>query len=161
MLTRYEDIRRAATNHELFTTSHGVTIPAMKKSAPAIPLEVDPPEHTRYFRAGDRVCLLWGSANHDEGQFPDPESFRLDRQRNHHLTFGAGAHKCLGEHLARLEITVVVSEVLRRIPDYELVDPDRVEWTPGMNREMKSLPVTFSPWQGARLDDNDEPLMSS
>jgi cytochrome P450 len=95
------------------------------------------------FSEGDRVGLLWGSANHDEEYFEDPESFRLDRRRNHHLAFGAGAHKCLGEHLARLEIAVVTREVLRRIPDYELVNPDAVEWTPGMNREMRSLPVTF------------------
>ena len=101
------------------------------------------------FRSGDRVGLLWGSANHDEAQFPDPETFRLDRGRNHHLAFGAGAHKCLGEHLARLEIAVVVTEVLRRIPDYELVDGGRVDWTPGMNREMKALPVTFAP-RGSR-----------
>jgi cytochrome P450 len=95
------------------------------------------------FKAGDRVGLLWGSANHDEAHFDDQESFRLDRSRNHHLAFGAGSHKCLGEHLARLEIKVVVGEVLRRIPDYELVNPSTVEWTPGMNREMRSLPVRF------------------
>ncbi len=95
------------------------------------------------FRQGDRVGLLWGSANHDEEQFVDPETFRLDRGRNHHLAFGAGAHKCIGEHLARLEIAVVVGQVLHRIPDYELVGGGQVEWTPGMNREMTALPVTF------------------
>src|SRR5689334_17315932 len=48
MLTRYDDVRRAASDFERFTTTAGVTIPAMKKSSPAIPLEIDPPEHTAY-----------------------------------------------------------------------------------------------------------------
>ncbi|GAA0985737.1 monooxygenase YjiB [Acrocarpospora macrocephala] len=95
------------------------------------------------FSQGDKVGLLWGSANRDDRKFDDPDDFKLDRRTNHHLAFGAGAHKCLGEHLARLEIRIVVEEVLRRIPDYRLVDPDAVEWTPGMNREMHALRVTF------------------
>lgn len=66
--------------------------------------------------AGDRVMLLWGSANRDADVFGDPESFRLDRASNRHLAFGSGIHRCVGAPLARLEMRVVLEEVLRRMP---------------------------------------------
>jgi cytochrome P450 len=69
----------------------------------------------------ERVLLLYDSANYDDAVFEDPEEFRIDRPHNFHLTFGHGIHKCTGRHLARLEIRVVIEELVRRIPEYEVV----------------------------------------
>jgi cytochrome P450 len=72
-------------------------------------------------QSGERVLLLVDSANHDEGAFEAPDEFRVDRPNNTHLTFGHGIHKCEGQHLARLELRVVIEELVRRIPEYEVV----------------------------------------
>lgn len=70
--------------------------------------------------AGDRVMLLFGSANRDPAVFADPETFRLDRGGNRHLAFGSGVHRCVGAPLARLELRIVLEEVLRRLPSLRL-----------------------------------------
>jgi cytochrome P450 len=70
--------------------------------------------------AGDKVWVLWGSANRDEKEFPDAATVDLDRDPNRHVAFGVGAHRCLGLHLGRLETRVVLEEVLRRMPGYEI-----------------------------------------
>jgi cytochrome P450 len=75
-------------------------------------------------KAGDRVLLVYGWANRDESAFPNPKELRLDRPANRHLTFGHGIHLCVGMHLAKLELKVVLEELLARIPNYELVTPD-------------------------------------
>ena len=59
---------------------------------------------------GERVLLLLDSANHDSATFDDPEQFKVDRSNNHHLSFGYGIHKCEGQHLARLELRVLLEE---------------------------------------------------
>ena len=71
---------------------------------------------------GDEVNLLIGSANRDPAQFPDADRLVLDRADNRHLSFGQGAHFCLGASLARLEARVVLEEFWLRFPDYA-VDP--------------------------------------
>jgi cytochrome P450 len=75
---------------------------------------------------GDRVLLIYPSANRDEEVFVDPYRFRLDRDGNRHAGFGGfGPHLCLGAHLARAEIQAVLEEVTRQLPDYELIaEPD-------------------------------------
>jgi cytochrome P450 len=75
-------------------------------------------------KAGDRVLLVYGWANRDESAFPSPKELRLDRPANRHLTFGHGIHLCVGMHLAKLELRVVLEELLTRMPNYELVTPD-------------------------------------
>ena len=69
---------------------------------------------------GDRVMLLTGSACRDEHEFPDPERVDLRRHPNRHIAFGAGAHRCLGSHLARLELQIALREWHRRIPEYRI-----------------------------------------
>jgi cytochrome P450 len=101
--------------------------------------------------AGDRVLLNWIAANHDPDVFADPETVNLGRSRRvSHVAFGAGAHRCLGAHLARLELVVLLEEVLRHIGDYQL-DRDRVSRFPGLTRGIASLPVTFTPRSKATL----------
>ncbi|WP_182379250.1 cytochrome P450 [Nocardioides sp. WS12] len=93
---------------------------------------------------GDIVLMLWGSANRDDSVFERPDEFVLERPNiNHHLTFGAGVHRCVGEHFARLELNAMVETVLREIPDFELVEGTEIQRMPGITREIVALPVTF------------------
>jgi cytochrome P450 len=91
--------------------------------------------------AGAKVLLSWASANRDPDAFSDPDDFVFDRANNRHLSFGAGPHRCLGAHLARLEIRVVLEEMLRRIPPWRVAGP--VVMGGGINRLVKSLPVEW------------------
>lgn len=86
---------------------------------------------------GDKLLLLFASADRDEAEFPDPDKFVLGRAPNRHMAFGMGRHRCLGSHLARLEIRVAVEEILQRIPDYQVTEA--VGWN-----EMGPLPVSFA-----------------
>jgi cytochrome P450 len=83
--------------------------------------------HGTTIPAGARVALVWGAANHDEREFPDPERFDIARRITRHLAFGHGIHYCLGANLARLEARVAFEEWHARIPDYELAgEPSRI-----------------------------------
>jgi cholest-4-en-3-one 26-monooxygenase len=94
-------------------------------------------------RAGDRVCLFYGSANFDEEVFDDPHTFDIWRSPNPHLGFGgSGAHYCLGANLARLEIELIFNAIAEQIPDIRKVDqPERLYsgWVHGI----KALPVAY------------------
>jgi len=74
-----------------------------------------------------RVMLIWGSANHDEREFPDPERLDVGRPVGRHLAFGHGIHYCLGANLARLEARVALEEWHARFPRYSLAaEPERI-----------------------------------
>ncbi len=90
--------------------------------------------HGQQIRRGDQLLLLYPSANRDERAFPHPEDFDVTRSNNRHVAFGFGSHFCLGAQLARLEIRVMFEELLRRMPDWQLVDPE----------EPQILPATFA-----------------
>lgn len=77
--------------------------------------------------ASERVVLLLGSANRDPAHFDEPETLRLDRSSNAHLSFGGGIHFCLGAPLARLEAGIALPMLLQRLPNIELAC-DEVEW---------------------------------
>ena len=94
--------------------------------------------------AGSRVMLIWGAANLDEREFPDPERFDIRRRITRHLSFGHGPHHCLGAALARLEGRVAFEELLRRVPAYELVS-EPVRYPSNWARAFEALPVRFSP----------------
>jgi cytochrome P450 len=74
---------------------------------------------------GEKVVLLYSSANRDEEVFDDAFRFDLHRRPNPHLSFGIGEHFCLGSHLARMEVRVMFEEILRRLPDVALAGPVR------------------------------------
>jgi cytochrome P450 len=76
-------------------------------------------------RKGDIVMLSYPSANRDEDVFDDPFAFRIDRKPNRHLAFGTGPHLCLGQHLAKLELTSFMREFLARIDNVELAGTPR------------------------------------
>jgi cytochrome P450 len=70
--------------------------------------------------AGDRVLLSTPLASRDPEEFEQADGVLIDREANRHLAFGAGPHRCVGSHLARLELAIAVDEVLARVPDFHL-----------------------------------------
>ena len=74
----------------------------------------------RTIRSGESVLLLYGSANRDEEVFRDAAAFRVDRKPNPQIAFGYGAHACLGQHLARMELRAFFRELLSRLESVEL-----------------------------------------
>jgi methyl-branched lipid omega-hydroxylase len=92
---------------------------------------------------GDKVMLSYYSANRDEAVFADPERFDITRSPNPHVGFGAaGPHYCLGAHLARRELTVMLRELLTRVPDITAGEPDRV--LSSFSNGIKRLPCHFA-----------------
>jgi len=96
--------------------------------------------------AGERVYMLWASANRDPDQFENPDAVDFERKQNRHLTFGIGAHRCLGAALARMELQIMLEEILRRLPDFE-IDTDEVRHPTSVTIiwGRTSLPATFAP----------------
>jgi cytochrome P450 len=99
---------------------HGVTIPADK-----------------------RVVLLTGSAVHDERQFQNPELFDIHRHIDRHVSFGFGAHLCLGAALARLETRIAFEELLARFPDFEVAPSGVVRQYSSNVRGLQNLPIVL------------------
>ena len=97
-------------------------------------------------REGDRVVLLYPSANRDEERFPEADQFLVDRSPNPHIAFGVGNHFCLGSNLARLEITLLLRELIRRLPDLQLAPGRAPEYLPSaFVRGVARAPVVFTP----------------
>ncbi len=76
--------------------------------------------HGRTLPAGEQVLLLYGSANHDENAFANPDTLDLGRDARSHFAFGHGIHHCLGNAVARLEVRVALEVLLEAIPDWEV-----------------------------------------
>ena len=92
---------------------------------------------------GDQVVALLGSANTDEQDIEDADEVRFDRATNRHLAFGGGIHRCLGSHLARMELRVAMREWHRRIPDYRVADGHELEYTAGV-RSIDDFPMVLT-----------------
>lgn len=90
--------------------------------------------------AGDKVAMIYTSANRDEAVFEDPQAFDITRDPNPHLSFGIATHFCLGVHLARLEGRVFFEELFSRFTDLELIGEPRRQQS-NLNNSLKSLPV--------------------
>lgn len=93
----------------------------------------------------DQLILMLCGANRDADQFANPEIFDIERNPNRHLSFGAGPHRCVGSHLGRLELTIALEELHRRIPDYRLVESDPPVFHSSQVRGCARLPITFTP----------------
>jgi hypothetical protein len=93
--------------------------------------------------AGDQVLLLYGSANHDETVFPDPDVLDFDRDVKSHWTFGHGIHFCLGNAVARLEVRVALQALLERVPDWEVDDAGIVRTQLVPTRGVAHAPIRF------------------
>lgn len=95
-------------------------------------------------KEGELVTLLLGAANTDDREFGDGTRVDFERERNRHLAFGGGPHRCLGSHLARMELEVAMEEFHRRIPDYEIKPGETPRYSPAI-REVQYLPLVWNP----------------
>ena len=91
-------------------------------------------------KKGDHVMPVLGSANTDEAEFPDSDDVRFDREENRHLAFGGGIHRCLGSHLARMELRVALREWHARIPNYKIKPGVELMYTSGI-RSLDTFPM--------------------
>ena len=96
-------------------------------------------------KAGDMVLLPLMMANRDPRVFPDPDTVDFDRDDNRHIAFGAGPHRCLGSHLARLELRIALQEWHRRIPHYRVPDGAQPMEHASLVLGLDTLPLTWTP----------------
>jgi cytochrome P450 len=93
-------------------------------------------------KAGELVTLLLGAADVDADEFDDATRVDFERARNRHLAFGGGPHRCLGSHLARMELRVAMEEWHKRIPEYAIAPGRQPRYSPGI-REVLELPLVW------------------
>jgi cytochrome P450 len=150
-LTRFpEQRRRLLDDPSLYDRAAGETLrfdPPSQLQGRTATRDVD--LHGVTIPAGERVMLITGSALRDERVYADPDVFDLSRRDEPStLFFGFGIHRCLGAHLARLEVKIALEEVLKRFPDY-VADPDRAVMKVSSNvRGAANLPLAT---KGAEL----------
>jgi cytochrome P450 len=99
--------------------------------------------------AGTQINAFWAAANVDPTFYDDPLMVRLDRGRKDHMVFASGTHRCLGSHLARLEMRLAVEELLKRIPDYT-IDEKTLSYDNCAVRAVENLWIAFPPTTGNR-----------
>ena len=92
-------------------------------------------------KADDWVLLSFPAANRDPAQFDRAGEVVIDREVNRHAAFGLGIHRCVGSHLARMELRVALEAWLARIPEFTLADPAAVTWAAGQIRGPRALPL--------------------
>ncbi|MGS2647628.1 cytochrome P450 [Streptosporangium sp. LJ11] len=92
-------------------------------------------------KADDWVLLSFPAANRDRAQFDRADEVVIDREVNRHAAFGLGIHRCVGSHLARMELQVALEVWLERIPAFSLDDPAAVTWATGQVRGPRTLPL--------------------
>lgn len=145
-----------------FLATHAGHFDALAASRDVIPAAVE--EFARYFnntavarvvtadtevadqamRAGDLVEVLLPSACRDDAAFSHADSVRFDRPANRHLSFSVGPHRCLGSHLARMEIRVALEELVDRVGEMTLLDPEGVRWQSTYVRKISNVMVAMS-----------------
>ena len=102
--------------------------------------------HGTQLHQGEKMILLFESANFDEKVFDDPETFNIERYPNNHLAFGFGTHFCLGNQLARLELSIMQTRLLQRIPDMQLASDAALPLRPAnFVSGLEKMPVAFTP----------------
>jgi cytochrome P450 len=133
-LLRDEPLRLPAAVEEVLRISHPVW--HFRRTARAA-TEL----HGQRIEGGDKVVVWYAAANHDPDVFPDPHRFDISREPNEHATFGrVGPHFCLGAHLARLELTVLLEELVPRVESIELAgEPRRLR--SNFTNGLKHLPL--------------------
>src|SRR6195952_3210049 len=99
---------------------------------------------------GDRAILMWAAANRDPAMFENPDELDLSRANaKKQMAFGVGMHRCLGSHYAKMMFDVMITQVLERLPDFELAGEAKLFEDAGEVYAVRELPVTFTP--GKRL----------
>ncbi|MEV4004208.1 cytochrome P450 [Actinomadura sp. NPDC049753] len=95
-------------------------------------------------KADDWILLSFPAANRDPAQFDRADEIVIDREVNRHAAFGLGIHRCVGSHLARMELRTALEVWLERVPSFTLADPAAVTWAAGQVRGPRTLPVRIT-----------------
>jgi cytochrome P450 len=143
LATHDADRRRLLAEPELMPAAVEELLRAYAPATMARIVTTDLDLHGQRLREGDRVLLCFPAANRDEEAFADAERVLLDRTDNRHLAFGSGIHRCLGAHLARMELRVALEEWLCALPSFCLDPGADVEWTGGQARGPRTLPLVW------------------
>jgi len=139
-LIERRDLLRSATEEFL---RHGTPTQGLGRA-----VSKDVEFYGQQLKAGDRVMLMWASANRDPAEFPDPDKIDIERHPNRHMAFGVGLHRCLGSNLARTMFQVMLDEILNRLPDFELTIDEVPRFDNAGNvYAPTSFPVRFTPGQ--------------
>lgn len=101
--------------------------------------------HGQVLQEGDQVLFMYPAANRDPEVFEDPDRFDITRHPNPHIAFGFGPHFCMGSALARLELRILFSEVLRRLPDLHLTGDPLPRRPSNFISGPEAMPVAFTP----------------
>ena len=136
-----EDRRRLVAEPGLLLTAVEEFLRAYAPVTMARLVKDDMHWHGVDMKADDWVLLSFPAANRDPAQFDRAGEVIIDRQVNRHAAFGLGIHRCLGSHLARMELRVALQAWLERIPEFTLEDPAAVTWSTGQIRGPRTLPL--------------------
>lgn len=145
LATHADDRRRLAEDHSLIPNA----VEELLRAYSPVTMARVVSEEAEYKRCpmnvGDKVLMNFPAANRDPEIFENPNEVDIDRQRNRHIAFGVGIHRCAGSNLARMEMVVSIEEFLKRIPDFELEEGGTVTWAGGQVRGPRRLPLVFPP----------------
>jgi cytochrome P450 len=136
-----DDRRRLVAESALLPTAMEEFLRAYAPVTMARLVKEDMTWHGADMKADDWILLSFPAANRDPQQFERADEVVIDRQVNRHAAFGLGIHRCVGSHLARMELRVALDVWLERIPEFALADPTAVTWSSGQIRGPRVLPV--------------------
>ncbi len=136
-----EDRRRLAAEPALLPTAMEEFLRAYAPVTMARLVKQDMRWHGVDMNADDWILLSFPAANRDPAVFDRADEVVIDRQVNRHAAFGLGIHRCVGSHLARMELRVALEAWLERIPEFTLDDPAAVTWSAGQIRGPRALPL--------------------
>jgi cytochrome P450 len=162
LLAGHESTKYTITNGVLTLLRHPEQLNALKQDSSLLPTAIeeilryespiqrgwrlvaeDIDVHGRTIRKGQLVYYMFGAANRDPEQFPEPDNFDIGRQSNRHVAFGFGIHFCIGAPLARIEAPIAIETILRRLDDLELKESS-VQWGDSVHvRGPKKLEIGF------------------
>jgi cytochrome P450 len=143
LATHEDDRRRLVAEPELIPTAVEEFLRAYSPVTMARVVSEDAEVKGCPMKKGDKILMNFPGANRDPEVFENPNDVIIDRQRNRHVAFGVGIHRCAGSNLARMEMQVSIEAFLERIPEFTLEDPSAVTWAGGQVRGPRQLPLVF------------------
>jgi cytochrome P450 len=143
LATHADDRRRLAAEPQLIPTAVEEFLRAYAPVTMAREIVKETEIDGCRFKEGEMVMLSFPAANRDPAVFAEPDRVIIDRSENRHAAFGLGIHRCIGAHLARMEIGVALEEWLGRFPEFALAPGETVTWSAGTVRGPRQLPLTL------------------
>lgn len=138
-----DDRKRVSADHGLFPTAIEEMLRFYAPVTMARVATTDVEYNGVTIKEGDRVLMNFPGACRDPKHFEDADKVIIDRQKNRHIAFGAGIHRCAGSNLARMEMDVALRTWFERIPEFSLVEGGEVTWAGGQVRGPRNVPVRF------------------